>query len=587
MKIPIEFYELLRNRINLSDIVRQKVNLTKRANEYLGLCPFHNERTPSFTVNDFKKFYYCFGCSESGDVIKFISKTHGLSYQDSAIKIAKDYGIELPKLSKEQRIIHEECEQISSILQLAVKYFRSQLHFSASQYLETRGIDSHITQEFNIGFAPSKHKLQQFFQEKGIAEIMLIKAGLLGKKDGGTIYEIFYNRIMFPIYNVYNEVIGFGGRIIGDGSPKYLNSPETFIFKKNETLYGENKAIKTAYSQKYYILVEGYLDVIALHKAGFTQAVASLGTAVTELHLQKLWRVAEEIVICLDGDVAGIKASTRVINLALPLITNNKKISFIMLPNNSDPDSIIAQKGRGAFEDLLKARIELSQMIWRIEYDGRNFTTPEARAALEINLENYCTQVNDNILRNHYRRFFKDQIWQNLIRKKSHTKDLPQEELPQYNLSELETIEYAFCSMFVRFPQILLDEDIKSFLLTLPLTDASLSDFRDWYFEAAINDNNYTIDGIDEITKNTRFNDTFLLLLGYENRFQRILNLSLNNKEIDLFLLFEILRKQYHLVSLKHETALNGWSEKTILYQQEMLRISEELENLKQSFYNN
>jgi DNA primase len=587
MKIPIEFYELLRNRINLSDIVRQKVNLTKRANEYLGLCPFHSEKTPSFTVNDIKKFYYCFGCAESGDIIKFVSKTNGLSYKDSAVKLAKDYGIELPKLTKEQKIIYEESEQISSILQLAANYFHSQLQSDALQYLHSRGIDKKIIQEFNIGFAPGKHTLQQFFQDKGISELMLIKAGLLGKKDGGKTYDIFYNRIIFPIQNVYNEVIGFGGRVIGDALPKYLNSPETIIFKKNETLYGENKAIKAAYSKQYYILVEGYLDVIALHKAGFNEAVASLGTAVTELHLQKLWRVTEEIVMCLDGDSAGIKASTRVINLALPLIANNKRISFVMLPKNSDPDSIISQKGREGFEQLLSARIELSEMIWRIEYVGKIFASPEARAALEINLENYCTHINDNVLKNYYRRFFKDQIWQNLIRKKSQTKHSSEEKLPQYHLSELETLEYGFCSMFVRFPKILLDEEVKTFLLTVPLTDANLSDFRDWYFEVIISNNNDNIDSINEIVKKTRFNDTFLLLLGSDNLFQQLLNLSFNNKEIDHSLLFELLCKQYNLISLKHENALNGWSEKTKLYQEEMLKISEELENLRKSFYNN
>lgn len=587
MKIPIEFYELLRNRINLSDIVRQKVNLTKRANEFLGLCPFHSEKTPSFTVNDIKKFYYCFGCAESGDIIKFVSKTNGLSYKDSAIKLAKDYGIELPKLTKEQKIIYEESEQISSILQLATNYFHSQLQPEALQYLHSRGIDKKIIKEFNIGFAPGKHTLQQFFQDKGISELMLIKSGLLGKKDEGKTYEIFYNRIIFPIQNVYNEVIGFGGRVIGDALPKYLNSPETIIFKKNETLYGENKAIKAAYSKQYYILVEGYLDVIALHKAGFNEAVASLGTAVTELHLQKLWRVTEEIVVCLDGDSAGIKASTRVINLALPLIANNKKISFVTLPKNSDPDSIISQKGRESFEQLLSARIELSEMIWRIEYDGKIFISPEARAALEINLENYCTHISDNVLKNYYRRFFKDQIWQNLIRKKSQTKYSSEEKLPQHHLSELETLEYGFCSIFVRFPKILLDEEVKAFLLTLPLTDVDLSDFRDWYFEVIISNNNDNIDSINETVKKTRFNDTFLLLLGSDNLFQQLLNLSFTNKEIDHSLLFKLLCKQYNLISLKHENALNGWSEKTRLYQEEMLKISEELENLRKSFYNN
>jgi len=589
MKLPVEFYELLRNRINLSDIVREKVALLKKSNEYLGLCPFHNEKTPSFSVNDVKGVYYCFGCAASGDVITFFSKMNGISYSDSAVKLAQDHNIELPTITKEQKIIYEESEQVLNILQIASKFFQSKLDANSLDYLKNRKINKKTIEEFTIGFAPSGGKLQQFFKEKEIPEAMLIKAGLIGKRDDGRLYEIFHDRIMFPIKNVYNKVIGFGGRVIGEGLPKYLNSPETTIFKKNETLYGENKAIKAAYNKKYSILVEGYLDVITLHEAGFDETVASLGTAITEKHLRKLWRVAEEIVLCLDGDEAGIKASIRLINLSLPFISNNKKISFIQLPSNSDPDNIIRQGGDKMFSRLLSDRIELSEMIWQIEYDGKIFTSPEARAQLEVNLENYCKQITDNVLSSHYRKFFKDQIWQNLIKYKgkvSQTTKL----MPQYNYSEIETLEHALCSMFIRFPEILNNEITKDFLASLSLKNTELSDFRDWYFELITKNNYSKIENIKETVEKTRFWDSFLLLSRPDNLF---LNISSNNKGIDPNLLWELLRKQYHLVMLKQEyasiiqNASDNFNKKAILYQEEIFKISKELQNLKESFSNN
>lgn len=232
MRIPLQFYDSLRNVIHLSDVVKAKVNLTRKGGEYSGLCPFHPEKTPSFTVSDAKKFYHCFGCGAHGDAIKFTCETFGLSYQDAAIKLAGDYGIELPKLTKEQERIYEESDEIYNILELALEFFKSSHTSQSLNYLNHRGIDSKVINSFSIGFAPSGGKLQQFFESKSIPLKNLVKAGLAGKRDDGKIYEIFHDRIMFPIKNIYNKIIGFGGRVLGDGLPKYINSPETLVFKK-------------------------------------------------------------------------------------------------------------------------------------------------------------------------------------------------------------------------------------------------------------------------------------------------------------------------------------------------------------------
>ncbi|HJD64511.1 MAG TPA: DNA primase [Rickettsia endosymbiont of Sericostoma sp.] len=590
MRIPLEFYELLRTRINLSDIVRQKVVLTKKSGNYLGLCPFHVEKSPSFTVNDAKRFYYCFGCTVHGDVIKFVASLSGLSYKEAAIKLANDYGIELPKLTVEQQKLHEESDELLDILEMAARFFTSQLSQEVCNYLRDRGISKESIKEFSIGFAPPAKELQKFFEKKSISLKKLQKAGLVGKGNDGTMYEIFYNRIIFPIRNIYNKVIGFGGRVIGNGLPKYLNSPETILFQKNETLYGENNAISVAYKKNHSILVEGYLDVIALHQAGFKETVASLGTAVTENHLQKLWRAGDEIALCLDGDMAGIKATQRVINLVLPLINGNKKISFVMLPGGSDPNDIINKDGAGGFTKIFDKRINLSEMIWRSEYEGKIFATPEDKAILEKNLEDYCKQIKDRTLSHNYYRYFKEQIWQNLIKRQS--KGIAKNSnvifsAPDY--SEIEMLEQVFCMMLVKFPEIVKKQEIKGFLLTLHFQNKMLEDFRDWYFAEIISNDMLDQENIIDLAEKAGFYETFSLLSKPNNLF---LDISFNKNDIDSELLWQWLHKKHHLVLLKQEYSSiiqNGTDEelkKAMLYREEIMKVSKELYNLNESFTN-
>ncbi|MFU7501590.1 MAG: DNA primase [Candidatus Tisiphia sp.] len=590
MRIPLEFYELLRTRINLSDVVRQKVVLTKKSGNYLGLCPFHVEKSPSFTVNDAKKFYYCFGCAVHGDVIKFVSNFSGLSYKEAAIKLANDYGIELPKLTAAQQKLYEESDELFDILEMAERFFTSQLSQEVCSYLHDRGISKEAIKEFSIGFAPPAKALQKFFEKKSISLKKLQKAGLVGKRDDGTIYEIFYNRIIFPIKNVYNKVVGFGGRVLSEGLPKYLNSPETILFQKNETLYGENNAISVAYKKNHSILVEGYLDVIALHQAGFKEAMASLGTSVTENHLQKLWRAGDEIVLCLDGDIAGIKATHRVINLVLPLINGNKKISFVVLPSGSDPDDIINKDGVGSFTQIFDKRINLSEMIWRSEYEGKIFSTPEDKAILEKNLGDYCKQIKDKLLSNNYYRYFKDQIWQNLIKRQNKvtiTSSNITSTTPNY--SEIEILEQTFCIILVKFPEMTKKQEIKDFLLTLNFQNKMLEAFRDWYFAEIISNDILDQENIIGLAEKTGFYDTFSVLSKSNNLF---LDLSFNKDDIDSDLLWQWLHKKHHLVLLKQEyTSIiqNGSDEelkKAILYREEILKISKEIYNLNESFTN-
>ncbi|WPY01216.1 DNA primase [Candidatus Trichorickettsia mobilis] len=603
MNIPIEFYDLLRNRINLSDIVSTVVSLQKRSGEYMGLCPFHTEKSPSFTINNAKRFYHCFGCNAHGDVIKFVSNVSGLSYKEAAIKLAKDYGIDLPKLNPEQAKLYEESEQIMDILELATNFFKTNLNNEVINYLTTRKITTTAIQQFNLGFAPTGRELQKFFASKSIPLMMLESAGLIVKKDNGNIYDVFRNRIIFPIKNIYNRVIGFGGRVIDDSMPKYLNSPETIVFKKSEVLYGENTALPIANKKNYVILVEGYLDVIALNMAGFQEVVATLGTAVTTTHIHKLWHMSDEIVVCLDGDNAGRQATLRLINMILPSITTDKRISFIQLPEGNDPDNIIARHhGNLFFQELLDTRRSLSEMIWDIEYGGQNFTTAEARAGLEAKLEHYSQQIKDRSLSSNYHRFFKDQLWSNLIkRQKNPLKDLSKTKNQQQNLSllnqghdysETEILEHALCAILLRFPAILQHETSRNSLLHLEFSILKLKDFVEWLLTTSSVTTSLLQENIEQIVKNTGFHDTYLLLSKPNGIFSSLLEFEDKTKEVNYLLLWELLCKKYQLLLLKTEyiSVLQSGSDdalkKASLYQTEILRTSQELQQLNSSFSN-
>lgn len=587
MKIPLEFYELLRNRINISDVIKQKVSLTRKAGEYIGLCPFHPEKTPSFTVNDSKKFYHCFGCNAHGDVIKFTSTLDGLHYKDSAIKLANNFGIEIPKLTKQQERLYEEYEQLSNILSLATEFFQSQLSKESIDYLQSRGIDKKSIEDFNIGYSPSG-KLLKFFEKKSIPPITLANAGLIGKREDGSIYEVFHNRVMFPIKNVYSKIVGFGGRTLCNGLPKYLNSPETILFKKGEILYGEDNALSAARRKNYVILVEGYIDVITLHKAGFYETVGALGTAVREKHLSKLWNACDEIICCMDGDLAGLQASKKIINTALPLVSSKQQISFVMLPQNCDPDDVINKYGSSYFQSLLDNKINLSKMIWHVSSNGKRFDTAESRSGLESKLEEHCNKLNDHILKKNYKQFFRDQLWANIKnnRKKTSTTHFHSTNImPETNYSEIEVSKRALFAWALKFPNILNKEEVKNQLLNLSFTEPNLTQLRDLIIEQVSSINEITANDIQELVKKTGLYSTFLLISSSDILFLDIINI----KNITTLEIWDFLYKKYYLSILKQEYATildNGASEsfaKAGLYHQEILKISQELQELMES----
>ncbi len=414
--------EQIKKRISLAEVIGHRVALTNKAvGEYSGLCPFHKEKSPSFSVSDNKHFYHCFGCSESGDVFSFLMKMEGLTFFEALQFCAKEVGIELPKeniISANQRSEEKaKDEVIYGALELAVQYYQSQLlsneGLKARNYLADRGFNQKFCTERQIGYAKDEwHGLINFLQSKNVNRKTMIDAGLVLVNNKDQIYDRFRGRVMFPIADLSGRVVAFGARIIGEGEPKYLNSPETELFKKGLLLYNYHLAKKASHQNQEVIVTEGYIDALSLCKAGITNVVASLGTAITKDQLQLLWKLSPRPIICLDGDMAGIKAMERVAHVAMPLLKPGYTLMFAKLPEKQDPDDIIRKHGAEEMLNILRKSIALSEMLWQYEISKQNNSIPEHRASLEKRLNTMVIEIEDKGVAYHYKNFFKSKLWQ-------------------------------------------------------------------------------------------------------------------------------------------------------------------------------
>ncbi len=426
MAFPHQFLDEVKLRTSLSEVIGRRVQLRKKGREWEGLCPFHKEKTPSFTVNEEKGFYHCFGCGEHGSVFDFIMKTDGLSFPETVERLTADAGMQVPQDTPEERQRSEKRKSLEDVTEAACKWFERSLHMPegkvALDYLRERGLDDDTIGTFRLGFAPnSRNALKGALLRDEIPENLLVDAGLLIRppddrmpddRRDNSAYDRFRGRVMFPIMNRQGHVIAFGGRILGDGEPKYLNSPETPIFHKGQVLYGLGQALAAARKSGHMIVTEGYMDVIAMHMAGFHEAVAPLGTALTEDHLRALWKVVREPVLCFDGDKAGQRAAARAAERALPLLKSGYGLRFAELPMGEDPDTLVRNKGRDAMQGVLDRALPLSEVLWRMETGGRVPRTPEARATLQNKLGEYARRIDDPTVRTHFAASFKERIWQ-------------------------------------------------------------------------------------------------------------------------------------------------------------------------------
>jgi DNA primase len=380
--IPKSFIQDLLNRLDIVDVIDRYVPLKKAGANYVACCPFHNEKSASFTVSQSKQFYHCFGCGAHGTAIGFVMEHTGMGFVEAVEDLAKGIGLEVPREASNMPQ-HKVAPDLYELMQTVTRYYREQLKQSprAIQYLKGRGLSGEVAARFGIGYAPDGWQNLQAvvpdYQDKS-----LIETGLVITNDEGKRYDRFRDRIMFPIVNVRGQVIGFGGRVLDKGEPKYLNSPETTLFEKGHELYGLFQAQKAIRAQQRVIVVEGYMDVVALAQHGVEYAVATLGTATTPFHVQKLLRLADQIVFCFDGDRAGQKAAWRALENALPHLQDGKRLGFLFLPEEHDPDTYIREYGHEAFEQELDNSLPLSGYLLRQLTAEVDLRTQEGRSAL-------------------------------------------------------------------------------------------------------------------------------------------------------------------------------------------------------------
>jgi DNA primase len=383
--IPQSFIQDLLNRVDIVDVVDRHVKLKRSGANYMACCPFHGEKTPSFTVSPTKQFYHCFGCGAHGTAISFVMEYSGAGFVDAVKELAQSAGMKVPEEVRSERSQHKagESEDLHGVLLQAAQFYRTQLKDAprAIDYLKKRGLSGEIAKRFGIGYAPDGWQgLGAVFADYNARA--LASAGLVKQGDEGRRYDVFRDRIMFPIVDMRGNVIGFGGRVLDSSEPKYLNSPETPVFEKGRELYGLYQARRAIRDAGRVVVVEGYMDVVALAQAGVEYAVATLGTATTPLHVQKLLRQADEIVFCFDGDDAGRRAAWRALENSLNQLVDGKQVCFLFLPQGEDPDSYIRKQGKPAFEALLGKALPLSAYLLQELCSHVGLDTHEGRAKL-------------------------------------------------------------------------------------------------------------------------------------------------------------------------------------------------------------
>ena len=390
--IPQSFIADLLNRVDIVDVVGQHVKLKKAGANYQGLCPFHSEKSPSFSVSPTKQFYHCFGCGAHGSAISFLMEYSGLGYVDAIEDLARSAGLDVPREERTANDVAraQQAMALSEVMSSAADWYRQQLkgNTRAVEYLKGRGLTGEIAKRYALGYAPDGWQgLEAVFGPYTNDEVAktLVEGGLLiqGEQSEGVLvkrYDRFRDRIMFPIRNPKGQTIGFGGRILDQGEPKYLNSPETPLFSKGNTLYGLFEARQAIRAQEYVLVCEGYMDVVALAQLGFPNAVATLGTACTANHVRMLLRQTDKVVFSFDGDSAGQRAAQRALEACLPLMSDDKEIRFLFLPTEHDPDSYVRAYGATAFEKVIKEAMSISSFFFKVVSEDHELTTPEGRA---------------------------------------------------------------------------------------------------------------------------------------------------------------------------------------------------------------
>lgn len=478
------FCDELRAKISIVDVVGSKVKLVRKGREYTACCPFHNEKTPSFTVNEAKGFYHCFGCGAHGDIIKFEMEANGLSFIDAVEKLAHKVGMQLPKLNPESKEQAEKRATAYDIMEMAARFFEKTLRLPAGRegldYLYSRGFGDDIISKFRLGFAPGNNGLKAQLSSHGVSDKEMAELGLLTIPENNRPHDFFRNRVMIPIMDKRGKVIAFGGRVMDGSQPKYLNSPETPVFNKRRILYNLNYARECGYDAKRLIICEGYMDVIAMDKYGIGYAVAPLGTALTEDQIQEAWKVVNEPICCFDGDTAGIRAAVRSVDRVLPILRPGYSLQYAFLPDKQDPDEFLKAKGTEEFLKVVTATVPLKDLLWRKTLEGKLVNTPEQKARIEKDIKEEVAKIADETVRGYYIQEMKRKIYSDLVEpgRSEHRRETSRQQTSKRSLvrgtrTDLDDLVAKYViSAFVCYPQ--LAEEYEERLFNFTIKDSRL-----------------------------------------------------------------------------------------------------------------
>ena len=422
MRFPPSFLDDIRARIPIADVVGRRVTFDRKKSnaskgDFWANCPFHGEKTPSFHCENAKGRYHCFGCGVSGDHFRFLTELDGMSFPEAVERLADEVGLTMPVMDRHAVEREEKKASLYDVMELAAQFFKDALQTAdgakARAYLRDRNLSPAVQNTFGLGYSPnSRSALNEFLGSKGIEKEKIEACGLVVHgPDIPVSYDRFRDRIMFPITDPKERVIAFGGRALSADVPaKYLNSPETDLFSKSYVLYNYARGRRACGRDESLIVAEGYMDVIAMHAAGFENAVAPLGTALTEAQIELTWRVGGEPILCFDGDGAGVRAAHRSIDTALAGLKPGRSIRFALMPEGKDPDDVIAESGAEAFGEIIKDARPLSDMLWTRETQGQTFDTPERRAELESSFRTVVAQIQDESVKRHYQQDVRDRL---------------------------------------------------------------------------------------------------------------------------------------------------------------------------------
>lgn len=522
MKFSQSFIDELKSRYRLSEVISKYLPIKRAGREYHALCPFHKEKSPSFTVNDEKGFYHCFGCGAHGDIIGFTMDYEKLSYPEAIERLAAQAGMQLPTYSKAELEREEKATSLQQVVEAAAGWFEQQFDQSAEgelarSYARERGLKPETLQRFRIGYAPAdRDALTRAMKEKGITETQLVEAGLLIRVEDRAPYARFRRRLMFPIRDRKSRIIAFGGRVLpgepNADAPKYLNSPETPLFHKGRTLFNLDLARRAAIDTGQLSVCEGYMDVIVLAQAGIEGAVAPLGTAVTPEQLQLCWQLVGEPVMCLDGDNAGARAMARVSDLALPLLVPGKTLKFAQLPQGEDPDSLIRIQGVEAMREVFLHAQPLAAVIWE-QVMGQEATTPEAKAAQEAQLMQRVAQIKHPTVQHYYKQFMRDKLREvqqavpqaafkpQRFNKPQGAKAPPAPFMPRDVEGALVQPVAKLIALVVTYPSVLQDGNAEEAWLSVPLPSPQLARMHQRITEAHIEYPALTVEGLADILR--------------------------------------------------------------------------------------